>query len=257
MIGYAHVPMAQESADTVKSISLDSPITIPRTPNVDGAVNIGSNLMQGLLLGASPLPPQVGGRFGSYMEANDVKMDEIVLRAFLRNVNLQDHFELREDADATLELIVLTYGFKMPALDVTKNQRRPELVIEATLRSKNSTVLWSKRELLMRESVSTHAHPIWALWQNPRLVERSLEQASCIVAYLLLSDLHPAQRPPEGSTEEAPDGPICDPVVRVENRIECTPGVGCVHHKSESWDFAPSRIPVEANCNTDVGCSFD
>jgi len=256
MIGCAHVSMSQESVDEVKSIDIDPAITIPRTPNVDGTVDVGSNLIQGLLLGYSPLPPQAGGRFRSYMNTNNIKLDEIVLRAFRRNVELQGYFELRDDADATLELMVLTYGFKMPAFDVTKNQRRPELVLEATLRSKDSTILWTKRVLLMRNSVSTHAHPIWALWKNPRLVERSFEQASCIVAYRLLSDLHPSRPATERSAEEVPNGPICDPVVHVENRIECTPGVGCVHHKRESWDFAPSRIPVQSNCESNADCSF-
>ena len=251
-IGCTNVPMSQESAGNVKSIRIDPTIRVPADPDVDGAVNVRANLLRGLLLGASPLPRQVGASFHRFMDANDVKIEAIVLRSFHRNMKIQGHFELREDATATLELIVLSYGFKMPAFDITKNQRRPELLIEATLRSSDSTVLWRKREILMRSSDSTQAHPIWALWKNPRLVERSLEQASCIVAYRLLTDLRPAL---QRSTEEAPDGPICDPVVQIESRVECAPGVGCVHHKTETWEFKPSRIPVESNCNSDVGCS--
>jgi hypothetical protein len=251
-IGCVNVPVSRESADKVRSIRIDPTITVPANPDVDGAVNVAANLLQGLLVGASPLPRQVGASFHRFMDANDVKIEEIVLRSFRRNLKIQDHFELNEDAEVTIELVVLSYGFKMPAFDITKNQRRPELLIEATLRSSDSTVLWRKREILMRWSDSTQAHPIWALWKNPRLVERSLEQASCIVAYRLLTDLRPAL---QRSTEEAPDGPICDPVVQIESRVECAPGVGCVHHKTETWEFKPSRIPVESNCNSDVGCS--
>jgi hypothetical protein len=51
------------------------------------------------------------------MDAHDIKVDQIVLRQFRRHLNEQGHFELREDGDATLELIVLIYGFGMQALE--------------------------------------------------------------------------------------------------------------------------------------------
>ena len=179
--------------------------------------NVGlSNFFLGLLTGGSSLPPQMGYEFGVYMDAHDIKVDQIVLRQFRRHLNEQGHFELREGGDATLELIVVKYGFKMPMFDFTKNMRNPFLNIRATLRSKDSTVLWSNFDFVMQGSELTHAYRIQALWANPRLVERSLEEASCVIAYLLLSELHPVRPSSHGSTREQLGGPICDPVVHIE-----------------------------------------
>ena len=93
MVGCGYVPMSQESSNEIRSIEIDPIVTIPDKPDVDGAVDVGSNIVLGLLLGASPLPRQVGYQFGAYMDANGVKMDEIVLRTFQRRLKEQDHFE--------------------------------------------------------------------------------------------------------------------------------------------------------------------
>lgn len=257
MSGCGQVYMSQESSRKIKSIEINPIVTVPDKPDVDGAVNVGRSLMQDLLSGYSSLPRNVGYQFGAYMDANDVKVDEIVLRTFRRYLKEQGHFELREGADATLELAVIRYGFKMPAFDITKNMRSPELHINATLRSKDSTVLSSRHEFLMRGSEFTHAHSIQTLWGNPRLVERSLEEASCVITYLLLSELHPARSSSDGSPGDEPGGPVCDPVVHVESAIECKPGVGCVNHKTETWEFRPSRDPKDLRgmCAPDVGCA--
>ena len=219
--GCANVYMSEESKSKIRSIEINPKVTIiPDRPDVDGPVNLWRNILLGLLRGGSSLPPQIGYEFGVYMDAHDIKVDQIVLRQFRRYLNEQGHFELREGGDATLELIVGQYGFKMPGFDITKNMRKPVLQIQATLRSKDSTVLWNAADFVMQGltagSGRTHAYRIQALLANPRLVERSLEEASCVIAYLLLSELHPVRPSSHGSTGEPPGGPICDPVVHIE-----------------------------------------
>jgi len=210
--GCGNVYMSEESKSKIRSIEINPNVTIPDRPDVDGPVDALSNFLLGFLTGGSSLPPQIGYEFGVYMDAHDIKVDQIVLRQFRRHLNEQGHFELREGGDATLELIVLNYGFKMPMFDITKNMRNPSLNIRATLRSKDSTVLWSNFDFVMQGSELTHAYRIQALLADPRLVERSLEEASCVIAYLILSDLHPVRPSSHGSTGEPPGGPICDPV---------------------------------------------
>ena len=254
---HTNVRMSKESLSEIRRIEINPSVAIPDKPVVDGAVDVRSNLILGLLTGSSPQPRNVGYEFGAYMDKHGIKMDQIVLRTFRRYLEEQGYFELREDGDATLELAVFRYGFGTPAFDITKNMRSPELHISATLRSKDSTVLSSRHEFLMRGSEFTHAHSIQALWGNPRLVERSLEEASCVITYLLLSELHPARPSSDGSPGDEPGGPVCDPVVHIESAIECKPGVGCVNHKTETWEFRPSRNPKDLRgmCAPDVGCA--
>lgn len=256
--GCGHVYMSEESSNAIRSIEIDPKVAIPDRPDVDGPVDAVNNLLVGLMIGGSPLPPRVDYAFGAYMDTNGVKVDEIVLRQFRRYLNERDRFELREGGDATLELAVANYGFKMPGFDVTKNMRRPEMVIVATLKSRDSTVLWKKHDYLLRGSALTQAHSIQALWENPRLVERSLEQASCLIAYLLLSDLHPKRQSEDEVLQEPYAGPVCDPVVKIESRVECKPGVGCTQERNESWVFRPSQDPHEMRkfCSPDAGCTY-
>lgn len=257
--GCARGYISEESISKIRSIEIDTHVAIPHAPDVDGAINITNNLLVGLMTGSSPMPRNVGASFGAYMDRNGIRMDQIVLRTFRRNLDAQGYFEVREDADATLELAVLRYGFKMPAFDITKNQRNPDLLVKATLRSKDETVLWTAHRDTILWSELTHTYPIQTLLRNPRAVERSLEEASCIIAYLLLSELHAVRPSSDGSPREEPVGPVCTPVVHRETRIECKPDVGCTQVTNESWEFAPSRNPGELRkmCTRDVGCVYE
>lgn len=257
--GCARGYISEESIRKIRSIEIDTDVAIPYAPDVDGAVNVANNLFLGLMTGSSPMPRNVGASFSAYMDLNGIRMDQIVLRTFRRNLDEQGYFEVHEDADATLELAVLRYGFRMPAFDITKNQRKPDLLVKATLRSKDETVLWTAHRDTILWSELTHSYPIQTLLGNPRVVERSLEGASCILAYLLLTELY-AVHPSSGeSPREAPVGPVCTPVVHVETRIECKPDVGCTQVTNESWEFAPSRNPGELRkmCTRDVGCVYE
>ncbi len=221
--------MSEESLSKIRSIEINTNVAIPDEPDVDGEVNVASNLIQGLFTGASPPPSSVGGLFGVYMDVHGIKIDQIVLRAFRRYLKEQGYYELREGGDATLELAVLKYGFGMPPFDITKNQRNPELTIRATLRSSDSTVLWSNGEFVMRGSSLTHAYPIQALLANPDLVEKSFEEASCVIAHLLLSELGPVRSSPDESPNVPRRIPACDPFKPSERKIKCIPDVGCTY----------------------------
>jgi hypothetical protein len=231
---HTNVRMSKESLSEIRRIEINPSVAIPDKPVVDGAVDVRSNLILGLLTGSSSQPRNVGYEFGAYMDKHGIKMDQIVLRTFRRYLEEQGYFELREDGDATLELAVFRYGFGTPAFDITKNQRNPELFMTATLRSDDSTVLWKKGDFIYMGSALTHAHSIQALWENPRLVEKSLEEASCVFAHLILPELGPVRQ----SLDESPKVPLpipaCDPVfpnstTPSERRINCIPDVGCTY----------------------------
>ncbi|GMQ76500.1 MAG: hypothetical protein BMS9Abin01_1780 [Gammaproteobacteria bacterium] len=256
--GCANVYISKESLSKIRSIEIDTTVSIPDEPVVDGPVNITSNLIQGLLTGSSPLPENVGAPFGVYMDVNEIKMDQIVLRTFRRYLSEKSYFELREGGDATLELVVFKYGFGTPMFDITKNQRNPELVIGATLRSKDSTVLWKKHEYVLRGSELTHAYSIQALLANPDLVEKSLEEASCVIAHLLLSELDPVRPSPGELPNVQRRIPACDPVFSNDSRIECEPGVGCIYYKGKTGKTAPSQNPTDRRikCTPYVGCTY-
>ena len=257
--GCASGYVSKESIGTIRSIEIDPNIAIPYAPGVHGAVNVANNLFLGLMTGSSPMPGNVGASFGAYMDRNGIRMDEIVLSTFRRNLAAHGYVEVREDADATLELAVLRYGFRMPAFDITKNQRNPDLLVQATLRSKDETVLWTAHKDTILWSELTHTNSIQTLLGNPRVVERSLEEASCVIAYLLLSDLYAAGLSSGRSPSQTQVGPVCTPVVHRESRIECQPDVGCTQVTTESWEFAPSRDPGELRkmCTRDVGCVYE
>jgi hypothetical protein len=256
---FPNVRMSEESLSKIRSIEISTNVAIPDEPAVDGEVDIASNLIQGLLTGASPPPSSVGGQFGVYMDVHGIKIDQIVLRTFRQYLKEQGYYELREGADATLELAVLKYGFGMPAFDITKNQRNPELIIRATLRSSDSTVLWSNGEFVMRGSSLTHAYPIQALLANLDLVEKSFEEASCVIAHLLLSELGPVRPSSDESPKVQPPIPACDPVFSDDSRIECKPGEGCIYYKGKAVKIAPSQIPTDRRikCTPNVGGTYE
>ena len=259
MSGCNRVYISKESLSEIRSIEIDTNISIPDEPVVHGEVDIGSNLILGLLTGSSPMPGNVGGPFGVYMDKYGIKIDQIVLRTFRRYLNEEGYLESPEGGDATLELAVFRYGFEMPPFDITKNLRRPTLTIGATLRSKDSTVVWRKHEYVTSMSGLTHEYSIRALLVKPHLVEKSLEEASCVIAHLLLSELGPV-RP---SSDESPEFPVpisaCDPVFSNDSRIECKPGEGCIYYEGKTERIAPSQIPTDRRikCTPNVGCTYE
>ena len=252
------VYISKESLSDIKSIEIDSDVSIPDEPVVHGEVDIGKNLFQGLLTGASPMPSNVGRPFAGYMNKYGIEMDRIVLRTFRRYLDDQGSFELREGGDATLELAVLSYGFMMPAFDITKNMRNPEIQMKATLWSKDSKVLWRKSAAVMRSDL-THPYNIRDLSLRPGLVEKSLEEVSCVAAHLLLSDFDPVQSSADESAKVPLRFPDCDPVFPRESKIECTPGAGCVYHDDKSTEIRPSPTPSRGKikCTPEVGCTYE
>ncbi len=230
--------ISKDSLSKIRSIEIDTDVGVPDSPLVAGPITTTQ-----AFLGYQP--SNIGHSFGRYMEAHGVKVDEIVLRAFRRNLTEQGRFELREGGDVTLELAVGTYGFRMPAFYIG-NQRKPMLTVSATLRSKDSTVLWQQQESTIFYPNLTTAIYIQTLLESSEFVERSLEEASCVVSYLLLSKLHPMPQPPVVSSVETRDQspgesqevllriPSCDPVseptrIPSERRIKCEPDVGCTY----------------------------
>ena len=252
------VYISKESLIDIKSIEIDTNVSIPDEPVVHGEVDIGQNLLQGLLTGASPLPRNVGRPFGAYMSKYGIEMDQIVLRTFRRYLDEQGYFELREGGDATLELAVSSYGLIMPAFDITKNMRNPEIQMNATLWSKDAKVLWRKGVAVMRSDL-THAYNIRDLSVRPSLVEKSLEEVSCVAAHLLLSDLGPVQSSADESAKVPLRFPDCDPVFLHKSKIECTPGAGCVYHEDKSTEIRPNLPPSrgQIKCTPEVGCTYE
>ncbi|GMQ76396.1 MAG: hypothetical protein BMS9Abin01_1673 [Gammaproteobacteria bacterium] len=256
--GCANVYISKESLSKIRSIEIDSNVSIPDEPVVHGEVDMMGNLFQALTSGSTTGPRNVDDAFGAYMDEYGIKVDQIVLRTFRRYLNEKNYFEIREGGDATLELAVLMYGFGMSTPIGNQNLRRPLLTIRATLRSKDSTVLWSNYEYVTNLSDLTHKYTIQALSVKPDLVEKSLEEASCVVAHLLMSELDPVRPSPDESPKVQRRIPACDPVFFNDSRIECKPGVGCIYYNGKSGKTAPSQIPTDwrIKCTPNVGCTY-
>jgi hypothetical protein len=235
MSGCNRAYISQESLSKIRSIDIDTDVAIPEAPTVAGPLTTTE-----ILLGYQPA--NIGRSFGGYMEAQGIKVDQVVLRAFRRLLTEQGRFELRKGGDATLELEVGTYGFRMPALYIG-NKRKAILGIAVTLKSKNSTVMWKQTESTIFYPTLTTDFSIHALSASPELVEKSLEEASCILAYLLLSQLHPMPQPPVVSSVDS-RGELREVLLRIP---------AC------DLDSEPSRSPIERRikCIPDVGCTYE
>ena len=232
--GCNHAYVSKESLSKIRSIEIDTHVAVPESPNVDGPLTTTE-----MLLGYQPA--NIGHSFGGYMKTHGIKVDQIVLRAFRRQLMEQGRFELREGGDATLELEVGTYGFRMPALYIG-NQRKAMLTVAATLISKDSTVMWTQQDSTIFYPNLTTEFYIQVLLADSEFVERSLEEASCVLAYLLLSKLYPMPVPPVVSSVDSRGEsrevllqiPGCDPVnessrIPSERRIKCIPDIGCTY----------------------------
>lgn len=232
MSGCNRTYISKESLSKIRSIEIDTHVAVPEAPYVDGPLTITEFLL-------GNYPANIGHSFGVYMDAHDIKTDQIVSRAFRRQLMEQGRFELRENGDATLKLEVGRYGFRYTMPSVW-DQRKADLSIEATLMSKDSTVMWKQQDATILHPSFTTELSIHTLLGDSQFVEMSLGEASCVLAYLLLSKLHPMPRPPDlfsvESRDESRDVMIgistCDPVsdpswTPRKRQIECIPDVGC------------------------------
>ena len=204
--------MSKESLSDVRSIEIDTHVAVLGSLSVDGPLTTTE-----MLLGYQPT--NIGRSFSWHMETHGIEVEQILLSAFRRHLMEQGRFELREDGDATLELEVGSYGFRMPALYIG-NQRKVMLTVAATLKAKDSTVMWKQQDSTIFYPNLTTDYYIHVLLAEPEVVEKSLEQASCVLAYLLLSKLYPMPVPPivssidtrEESREVLLQIPACDSV---------------------------------------------
>jgi hypothetical protein len=210
--GCGRAYISKESLSNVRSIEIDTHVAVPELPSVDGPLTTTE-----MLLGYQPA--NIGRSFSRYMGAHGIKVEQILLSAFRRHLMEQGRFELREDGDATLELEIGSYGFRMGALYIG-NRRKVMLTVAATLKAKDSTVMWKQQDSTIFYPNLTTDYYVHVLLAEPEVVEKSLEEASCVLAYLLLSKLYPMPVPPivssidsrEESREVLLQIPACDSV---------------------------------------------
>ncbi len=204
--------ISKESLSNIRSIEVDTHVAVPEAPQVDGPITTTE-----ALLGYQPA--NIGRSFGRYMKAHGIDVDQIVVREFRRQLMEQGRFELRKGGDATLKLEVgPSYGFRMPAFYIG-NQRKVLLTVAATLMSKDSTIIWKQQDSTIFYPNLTTEISVHALLADSDFVERSLEEASCVLAYLLLSKLYPMPLPPVVSSVDSRGEsrevllhiPACDP----------------------------------------------
>jgi hypothetical protein len=178
----------QPNLHAIKEVTLDHQVSQPEIPFIQGASakSFGAFMIAGGI-GAAFDQKSAGKAFLEYMRKNNIDISTIVLNSFTRVIKEDKPFELGVSGDVTLRLVINTYGFGAAGL-LGGNDRRPMINITASLLKSDGNVIWKKTDFITNLSKQTDAHTYDQLAQTPQLTSQSFEQASVLVARMILAD---------------------------------------------------------------------
>jgi len=123
-----------------------------------------------------------------FMEINNIKINEIVLNEYKKELLKTGRFKLSSPGDATLKIVINTYGFGNSDALSDNNKRKPLLNVKASL-IQNNRIIWEKQEYVTNFSDLTTPYDMNDLAQKPDLLKKSFSQAANIVASQAFSQL--------------------------------------------------------------------
>src|SRR5689334_13468291 len=112
-------------------IAIDPQVPQPEIPLIQSPGNFKAFMIGGGV-GAALDQQSAGKAFREYMRKNDIDVSKIVLASFRRAIEEDKSFAVGADADATLKLVINTYGFGVAGF-FGGNDRRPMLNVTASL----------------------------------------------------------------------------------------------------------------------------
>jgi hypothetical protein len=177
---------AQQDLSSIKRVTIDSEVTQPEIPLIQSPGNFKAFMIAGGI-GAAVDQQEAGKAFREYMRKNNIDVSRIVLESFKRAVQEDKIFELADNSDARLKLVINTYGFGASGF-FGGNERKPLLNVTASLVS-NGNVVWKKTDFITNLSSATTAYTYDQLGENPQLTIKSLDQISGLLSRQILSDL--------------------------------------------------------------------
>jgi hypothetical protein len=178
---------AQSDLSSIKKIAIDSEISQPEIPFIQGPGHFKA-FMVGGGMGAAIDQQEAGKAFREYMRKNDIEVSKIVLESFRRAIEEDKTFTLGEAADAKLRLAVNSYGFGVAGF-FGGDERRPMMNVTAALVSSGGDVLWKKTVYITNLSKQTDAHTYDQLATDPQLTVKSFEQVSVLVSRQVLAEM--------------------------------------------------------------------
>jgi hypothetical protein len=184
LLSGAAVQAEQPNLRSIKRVAIDSEIPQPEIPFIQGPGNFKAFMIGGAI-GTIFDEKSAGRAFREYMRQNNIDISVIVLNSFTRVIEEDKLFELGMSGDATLKLAVNTYGFG-PSGFLGGSGRKPMLNVTASLVAGDGNVILKKTNFITNLSKLTTAYTYDQLAQDPQLSSKSFEQASVLVARLIL-----------------------------------------------------------------------
>ncbi|HED33522.1 MAG TPA: hypothetical protein ENJ08_04780 [Gammaproteobacteria bacterium] len=189
--GCAGVQISKDTLSKIKTINIDSNISTPDDIFVQGKIDpISSILYGGIGAGMSSIMASTSAseQVQKFMEINNIKINEIVLNEYKKELLKTGRFKLSSPGDATLKIVINTYGFGNSDALSDNNKRKPLLNVKASL-IQNNRIIWEKQEYVTNFSDLTTPYDMNDLAQKPDLLKKSFSQAANIVASQAFSQL--------------------------------------------------------------------
>jgi len=184
LLSGAAVQAEQPNLRSIKRVAIDSEIPQPEIPFIQGPGTFKAFMIGGAI-GTITDEKSAGRAFREYMRQNNIDISVIVLNSFTRVIEEGKLFEVGMSGDATLKLTINTYGFGASGF-FGGSERKPMINVTASLVAGDGNVIWKKTNFITNLSKLTNAYTYDQMAQDPQLSIKSFEQASALVARLIL-----------------------------------------------------------------------
>lgn len=181
-----NIKITDQDLSAIKSISIDPVVEVPEMPYVH-ALNLKGLWGGGIAAAIGNM--QDSEMLKQYLNDHNIKISEIVLKSFENKIEQKKLFKIQDNGSIKLKLKINIYGFKRAGA-FAYGKAQPTVATTAALISEGANILWRKYDYTGTSGVTVY--PFEELLKDPVLVEKSLSEASDVVADKLLSDLESA-----------------------------------------------------------------
>lgn len=197
--------LAVEDQRAIHTIYVDTAVTVPEKPMLltrgeAFALGLGAGLggaVGGAIVGSAAssggTPSQ---QFVAYLNDNHIRIDEMLLAAFVDEANKRQLFQIvpsADTADAVLKLEVRDYGLGYTA-NMFSHDYRASLTANGALTRSGGKVVWRKLVAEQAMLANWPAASLHDLFAQPELLRTQMAAASSTVAQELVEDLAGTKR---------------------------------------------------------------
>ena len=190
------VPMKPEERAKIRQVTINKNIQTPK-PTIYGSAETAGTIVGGALGAVIASGGDDASVDENYLLSNNIDIKKIFKQDLLKELKARGLFKVVDSgkSDATIDITITNYGFWIGGKFMNFDAVRPTLYVRLSIKDVSGKEIWSGYDFVGNMSSMTEIVSVEEVMAKPVVAEKSLRQASKLVAKLLVADIEGREVP--------------------------------------------------------------